>query len=221
MKKITWVAMTGTISIAILLVSSVSAVPYVNEEHIKKLTNDEIQGKLNKIINSKSYQKLKSIVDQNTNDTVKLHIRQQVTQRILGNVSPTDNPYLPIIVEILIVIFEACVLLFGNNFIGIGIGSLIVTVLAFISSVFGAIFIYIPICIVLYSTGFVTLYFQVLNDNDFFYMFGAIGLIVALILILPLTIIVTIIGAITGFVFGIPELLLDILEHVKEGVSTT
>jgi hypothetical protein len=184
----------ASILISVLMVSSVSAVPYTQH----KTMEDEVSAKIQKIVDSKQFQRLKTTVtplfNESFNETTKNMIYNNflniVTEKLPGI---QTAPYFPAFCDFLLVVLEAMFLLLGHGIIGTVSALLVVYLLTFVFSL-GVGLATIPYCFIA-TGGLVILTLGLfLVENSVVYQFGIIGALVVLVCLIPVATVVLLIG---------------------------
>jgi hypothetical protein len=133
---------TGTTVLVtvLLLVMNVSAT--VTYSHVKKLSMDTVEEKIDKIINSVSYQRLYNLVHPKFTTMYNATCQQEIYNRIITNMTPylssyisKGGPLFPGLVEFLQTIGESIMVLFGHGFIGSGCAVIVCSILALFASI--------------------------------------------------------------------------------------
>lgn len=185
---------TTSVLMAIMMVSSVSAIPYVQH----KTMDDEIGAKIDKILESKSFQNLKSTVtplfNESFNESTRSLIQNNFLSIITDKIPDIENsPYFPQFCEFLIVILEAMFLLLGHGIIGTVSALVVVYLITFVFSL-GIGLATIPYCVVA-TIGITILGVASLVDaGGILYQFGVFGFIIAFTCLIPVAVVILIIG---------------------------
>jgi len=216
-KKIRLVLTTLSVMMVVLMVSTVSAVPAVQYNQAKQLSTDTLTATIDKIINSKAYQRLYNIIHPRFIELYNETEQQRFNDRVVTNMSPYFEQYFgrgplyPGLVEFLDTIGQAIMLFLGHGIIGTGVAITVCSVLALFASI--AIGISeIPVIFITLATSASTALLALLDS--FLYNFGIFGTIVVAIFLFPLMAILIILGTIGVDLFEIATVFIDTVSYM-------
>jgi len=214
MKKMKVWLFLGAIAIAVLMVSSVTAVPQTQSIPYNEYLNDidELEEKLEEIKQSRQFQQISRIVDRYITEEHHELIRQTFLEQLTN--STLDGGELDGIIELLvdwcIIFIEVTAIIFGHNVLSVGIGYLLFSIFAFIPKMFISI------------VGGGIVYWNSLasiDGEDIFEDWGILGMIIFAIIILP----IVLIGAVVLIpIYSIAiwiAISMGVLDGVQEGID--
>lgn len=215
--KKTLVTTTAILSAVLLMGMTASA--NVNYSQIKKMDIDEVEQKLNSIMNSNSYLRLKEQADEFMNKTYNQSVKQELYERILsglvGKLPVAYTPICPLLAEILLMLVETCYLLFGHGIVGEGIMVTIFMLANLCGSMLAGLKL-LPYILVVGCGACIDLIGIIIGSEDIFYDFGFIGVFVIFCCALPLLLIVLIIGIPIAYCLGVLVIMMDNTNYLNE-----
>lgn len=215
--KKTLVTTTAILSVVLLMGMTASA--NVNYSQIKKMDINEVEQKLNSIMNSNSYLRLKEQADEFMNKTYNQSVKQELYERILsglvGKLPVAYTPICPLLAEILLMLVETCYLLFGHGIVGEGIMVTIFILANLCGSMLAGLKL-LPLIAVIGCAICLDSIGTIFGSDDIFYSFGLIGVIVIFCCALPLLLIVLIIGTPIAYCLGVLVIMMDNTNYLNE-----
>lgn len=204
MKK-TMITIIVIISISILI-SSVCAVPHVTYNEMKRLSDQQIEQKIDTVLNSKCFQKIKKF-SPTTPDIKTENMVKELTS------SFSNAPYYPKLCALLIGILTILKSFMGAKFIGKAIIFTVMVSLTFIASLIIGIF-NIPNAIIIVTASIVYSWTYVINELKPYFLLGLIGLILTILVSIPIGLILYVIGVPILVAFNIVDTFLNTLTTV-------
>jgi hypothetical protein len=214
--KKTLIMSTAILSVVLLMGINVSAT--VNYK-IQKMPIDEIEQKLNSVMNSSPYLKLETQANEFMNNTYNQSVKQELYERILSNLRnelPTAyDPICPLLAEILLMLVETCYLLFGHGVVGNGMMMTIVMLMNLCGSMIAGIAL-VPTLLILGCGVVLDAIGAFFGSEDIFYDFGIIGVVAIFCCALPLLLILLIIGIPFAYCFAVLVIMDDNISYINE-----
>jgi len=212
----------GAVAIALLLVSSVTAV-----QNTQSISYNEQKGKLaeltcrlEKLADSQMLKKLNCIAEKNIDEDKRLELRESVSSKIrdlfygsIDDIPDWVEELLDLISAICCSIVEAFLLVLGHNPLGLGLGILVMSVVMIIP-----IFVFIVAC---YLTDLISspLYvFELMDEeldvDEIMHDYGIIGLFI----VMGLFIIFWIVYISIATVIGLPVITVMLLDKIIQDI---
>lgn len=181
----------ATTLLATVLILGMNVSATVQYAHVKKLTMDTIEQKIDKIVNSTAYQRLYNFVHPKFIEMYNTSSQQAFYERMLTNMSPyfstyfgKDGPLYPGLVAFLQTVGESIMVLFGHGVVGIGTATMVVISLGLLASILIGIVEFPRIG---FSISFVAVAFcLLLIDDIMIYNLGIIGTLIFITVMTPL-----------------------------------
>lgn len=205
------------IFLSLLVISSVTAVPYANSNAMEKDT--DVLEKIEKIINSNLLIFLQRVAEKHIDEEQKVEIKDGVSNILIKNGFKVDSTSYTIIGTLLIILAEIILFLLGHNPVGIVIAQVVTSLLAFICVAIIAI-PFTPVTTLLIIKEIINK--VVGSTNVFEWMiinFGILGTIIFLIIALPMFLICMVVGFVPVYISLVIEETIILIDEVNQGVQ--
>lgn len=194
---------------AILLGVNVSATV---DYQIKKMPIDDVEAKLQSILNNKNFVKIKQQAEplflEQYNETTRQWIYNDIMLRLHDKLPTGYDPICPLLADILLQLMLTMVLLFGHGLFGIGMAMTMFWSVGLCGSMIAGLGL-IPGVLALGVGGAIAFVKSFIGDETILYDFGLLGVLILFIILMPVILCLLVIAVPVAYIVGVLIILED------------
>ncbi len=207
-----------TVILCVVLLMGMNACATV-QYTVQKMPIDEMEAKLQSILGSRSFIKIKTqsetLFVEKFNESSKQDMYNNILQTLHEKLPTGYEPICPMLAEILLQLMMTIVLLFGHGIIGIGVAMTVFWIVGLCGSMLAGMQL-VPTILVLFAGGAIAFIQSFLGDESIIYDFGILGAGILFICLSPIILCLLVIAVPTAYIFAVLVILDDCYNYIYE-----